>query len=47
MEEYRKAYLLLFNRITDALEAMESDDTDLAKRILISAQQEAEEIHIG
>lgn len=47
MDKYKKAYLLLFNRITDAIEAIENSDVELAREILISAQQKAEEIHIG
>ncbi len=39
-------YLILFNRITDALEKIDLQDYDRAKEILIQAQQEAEEAFI-
>lgn len=43
---FKKMYLLLFNRITDAIEALERGDTAQAKSILIRAQQDAEEVYI-
>ena len=46
MEEYKKMYLLLFNAITDALEQMEQQNYGTAKGLLITAQQQAEEIYI-
>ena len=36
-------YLRLFNRITDAIEALEHGDAVQAKAILIRAQQDAEQ----
>ena len=36
-------YLRLFNRITDAIEALEHGDAAQAKAILIRAQQDAEQ----
>lgn len=47
MQIYKKAYLKLFNAITDALEALENDDSVSAAKTLILAQQEAEEIIIS
>ena len=35
--DYRKLYVLLFNRITDAVECIEMGKTDEAKEILINA----------
>lgn len=46
MDEYKKPYLMLFNRITDALEKIDQQDYESAKEILIQAQQEAEEAFI-
>lgn len=43
MEEYRVPYLILFNRVTDALEALEKDGKADVRDMLIRAQQEAEE----
>jgi len=44
---FKKMYLLLFHRISDALAALEHGDAAQAKTILISAQQDAEELYIG
>ena len=44
MELYQKAYFLLFNAITDALE--ESDPAAI-KFLLMRAQQEAEEVFMN
>ena len=46
MEEYRVPYLILFNRVTDALEALEKDGTADIRDMLIRAQREAEEAFI-
>lgn len=46
MDEYKKPYLILFNRITDALEKLTQLDYEGAKEILIQAQQEAEDAFI-
>lgn len=45
MEEklFKKMYFTLFNRITDALQAMEMQNYGQAENILHRAQQEAEE----
>ena len=43
---YQKAYYLLFNAITDALEALEQQNFGQAKQDLIAAQQRAEEIFL-
>lgn len=47
MQIYKKAYLKLFNAITDALEAIENGDSYKAIELLIRAQQDAEEIIIS
>ena len=44
--EYKGLYLLLFNRITDALEAMEELNFGTAKEILRRAHQDAEEEYL-
>jgi len=44
---FKKLYLLLFNRITDAIEALEHGNVMQAKTILIRAQQDAEQQYIA
>ena len=41
---FHQMYLLLFNRITDALKALDRGDAASARAILMQAQQEAEEL---
>ena len=43
---FKRMYLLLFNRITDALEALDRGSSEQARAILIRAQQDAEELYI-
>lgn len=43
---FKRMYLLLFNRITDALEALERGCPGQARAILIRAQQDAEELYL-
>ena len=47
MTDYQKLYALLFNAVTDALDAMEQMNFGRAKELLITAQQAAEEVYIG
>ena len=44
---YRKMYLLLFQAITDALKLLEKGNIWDAKKLLIQAQQDAEEVYIS
>ena len=44
MNLYRKAYLLLFNAITDALK---EKDINTIKYLLMQAQKEAEEVFMN
>ena len=46
MPDYEKMYLLLFNSITDALEALEDNDIKQAQLILKRAQITAEDEYI-
>lgn len=46
MDSYKRLYTLLFNHITDALEQLDRGRFQLAEEILVSAQQEAEEMFI-
>ena len=39
-------YLLLFNRITDTLKALDRDDAASARTILMQAQRDAEELFL-
>lgn len=43
---YKSLYFQLFNRITDAIAAMEQQNFGTAKEILIHAQQDAEERYL-
>lgn len=45
-ELYKKMYLQLFNRVTDALTALEGQDADRAANILYTAQQTCEQLYI-
>ena len=47
MENFPKYYTRLFNGVTDALEAMKVQDYDKAEHLLISAQQDAEEMYLS
>ena len=44
---YKKMYLLLFHAITDVLKLLETGNVWDAKRRLIQAQQDAEEVYIS
>ena len=44
---FKEMYLHLFNRVTDALEALEAGNAARAKALLIAAQQECEARYIG
>ena len=46
MDEYKQPYLILFNAITDALAERGNANYGKTKDILITAQQQAEEIYI-
>ena len=46
MPDYQPLYTLLFNAVTDAVEAMEQMNFGQARDILIHAQQQAEEQYI-
>lgn len=43
---FQKMYLLLFNRVTDALDALARSDGIRAREILVRAQQACEEWYI-
>ena len=45
-ENFPSYYTILFNGITDALEALDRQDFGRARAILIQSQQEAEEAYI-
>ena len=47
MTDYEKMYLLLFNKITDALAELEKRNYGEAVGILQAAQSEAEEIYMN
>ena len=46
MPDYKTMYLHLFNRVSDAVNALESMNLGQAKEILILAQQESEELYV-
>ena len=43
---YKKMYFMLFNRISDAVTALDAKNVCLARAILCSAQQEGEELYL-
>lgn len=43
---YKRLYFLLFNRITDAIDALDRGKAAEARVILLDAQQDAEEMYI-
>ena len=43
---FKKMYLYLFNRVTDALKALDAGEPDRAREILVLAQQACEEQYI-
>lgn len=43
---FRKLYFMLFNRVTDAIRALEAGDPALARQLLIHAQRECEEYYL-
>lgn len=44
--DYRKLYFHLFNAVSDALQAIEQQNYGQASAILITAQQETEEMYL-
>ena len=46
MTDIPNYYTLLFNRVTDAIEALEQQNYGTARDILIKAQRDAEELYI-
>jgi galactokinase len=44
---YKRMYLHLFNRVTDALAALEAGDPARAGELLIAAQRECEERYLA
>ena len=46
MPDYQKLYTMLFNSMTDAVNAIEKDDIESAKRIMMNAQQKAEDMYV-
>ena len=44
--DYKKLYFHLFNAVTDSLQAMEQQNYGQASSILMSAQQETEEMYL-
>ena len=43
---FKRMYLLLFNRITAAIEALERGDAEQARAVRLRAQQDAEELYL-
>ena len=46
MKDYSKMYSILFNAVTDAIEAIKAGDTAAAQELLTKAQQTTEEMYI-
>jgi C4-dicarboxylate-specific signal transduction histidine kinase len=47
MDNYKAMYYILFNAITNAIEAQADSNYETAMKILIKAQQNAEEVFIS
>ena len=47
MNLYKDLYFKLFAVVADAVEALEKGEPEYAKKILIAAEQEAEEIYVS
>ena len=47
MDNYKNMYYVLFNTITNAIEAQASKNYELAIKILMTAQENTEEIFIN
>lgn len=46
MPDYKKMYLILFNAITDAMDALNAQKFALASKILIDVQRHTEAMYI-
>lgn len=46
MPDYEKLYRIVFNSITDALDAIDGEDYQRAKKVLVKAQQAAEDCYV-
>ncbi|NLT14391.1 MAG: hypothetical protein GXY05_08615 [Clostridiales bacterium] len=46
MPDYEKLYRIVFNGITDALDAIEREEYQRAREILVKAQQAAEDYYV-
>jgi hypothetical protein len=44
---FKTMYLHLFNRVTDALRALEAGDPAQTRALLIAAQQDCEELYLN
>ena len=47
MENFPAYYTILFNGVTDAIVALDRQELDQAREILVRSQQEAEEAYIS
>ena len=47
MIDYQKLYTTLFNSLTDAIEEMDTHNFGNAKKIIIKAQQDAEQMYLA
>lgn len=47
MQPYKKMYLFLFNRVSDAIGALDAGETEQARELLVSAQRQAEELYLS
>ena len=45
--DFKPLYLTLFNALTDAIRCLDQQDPEEARRILIQAQQDAEEQYLS
>lgn len=47
MQPYKKMYLFLFNKVSDAIGTLDAGEVGQARELLVSAQRQAEEMYLS
>lgn len=47
MQPYKKMYLFLFNKVSDAIGTLDAGEVGQAQELLVSAQRQAEELYLS
>ncbi len=47
MQPYKKMYLFLFNKVSDAIGTLDAGEVGEARELLVSAQRQAEELYLS